>query len=152
MFAAETKMCPACRCPLPFARVNRLCTVRSWSSGSDFSTGRYGSISDTRLSTLPMSSLERTDTGTSVRSELRCGFSPRPISDGAKSIGDRRQRDVVERHIERAAHPRHLVKRHLGSRIAAHRRDRAHQRRRCRAQQATEDLDCSSQGTPCATH
>ena len=27
IFAAEIKICPACRCPLPFARVSRLCTV-----------------------------------------------------------------------------------------------------------------------------
>ena len=52
--------------------------------GIALSTGKKGSITDTRLSAMPAASLERIYTGTNVRTELRRGCSPRRIKVARK--------------------------------------------------------------------
>ena len=68
--------------------------------------------------------------------------------DPAITVGDRRQRHVVERHAERLAHLLHISQPDPGRTVASHRRHRAGQRRRPwrRAEQTGRQLGRTYRG------
>jgi len=76
--------------------------------------GRYGSITDTRLSGLPNASADRTDTGTRARNEFSTGLFAAVHQEGTETIGDRSERNIVDGHVELLADRRHIDERDPG--------------------------------------